>query len=149
MSTKTSLLIASDHAGFDLKEKFKASRQDIEWIDLGPENTERVDYPDYADRVCKRIISSNRMALERGVLICGSGQGMAMRANRYPQIRAALVWNLESVSLAREHNDANVLCLGSRLIDHDLALQVLEAFLRTEFAGGRHQDRVDKLCRMP
>lgn len=144
------LFVASDHAGFDLKERLKArlmwlDGRKIEWVDLGPTSDARVDYPDFADKVCSEVLKSGG----QGVLICGSGQGMAIRANRYRGIRAGLVWNMESVQLAREHNDINVLCLGARLVDHDLCEKMVESFIRTPFAGGRHADRVVKLGAAP
>lgn len=142
---KPKVLIASDHGGFDLKERFKKNLKDIEWIDLGTSDESRVDYPDYADRLCKSIATDGG----QGVLICGSGQGMAMRANRYRKIRAALVWSEESTLLARDHNDANVLCLGARLLDHQLAEKLVGIFLSTPFGGGRHKDRIDKLGLAP
>lgn len=152
--------IACDHGGFELKQKIVAqlksvsSERGYEIHDLGTDSTESVDYPDFAELVCKNIhpwtlIDSgkpeNSRLTEVGFLICGSGQGMAMRANKHPHIRAALCWNLESTKLSREHNDANVLCLGGRLIEHPLALQMVETFLTTPFAGGRHQQRVTKV----
>jgi ribose 5-phosphate isomerase B len=143
------LFIASDHAGFELKETLKKNLPQIEWIDLGPMDTSRVDYPDFADRLCKSILALPKAERGRGVLICGSGQGMAMRANRYSDIRAALVWNEESTMLSREHNDANVLCMGARMIAPALAEKLVGVFLNTSFAGGRHQDRVEKLGHPP
>jgi ribose 5-phosphate isomerase B len=137
------LLIASDHAGFDLKEKLVHEMSGVEWVDLGPSDSARVDYPDFADRLCQRVISDKTP----GVLICGSGQGMAIRANRHSGIRAALAWNEEVAKLSRGHNDANVLCLGARLIEPETAKQVIDAFLSTPFEGGRHADRVAKLER--
>lgn len=156
--------LAADHGGYDLKEKLKkhlillSSDLKISVEDMGPFTTESVDYPDYADLVCKKIhgfhlISTNSVStgpislpLETGILICGSGQGMAMRANKYSQIRAALCWNEESTRLSRQHNDANILCLGGRLLEHDLALKLSELFLTTHFEGGRHQGRINKVC---
>ncbi len=135
------LFIASDHAGLSLKEFLKNQRRDIEWIDLGPHNSDSVDYPDYADLVAKKVIASG----DRGILICGSGQGMCMRANKYSQIRAAMCWDTITTRLAREHNDANILCLGGRLIPFGLALEILDVFTKTEFLGGRHAARVEKL----
>ncbi len=155
--------LAADHGGFDLKEKIKkhlillSTEYKITVEDMGPYDTASVDYPDYADQVCKKIhgfqlLNSHPAAnaeialpLECGFLICGSGQGMAMRANKYAHIRAALCWNQESAQLARSHNDANILCLGGRLIDHDLALKMCDIFLNTHFEGGRHQRRVSKV----
>lgn len=136
-------LIASDHAGWELKEKIKKNFSQIEWVDLGTNNgSDPVDYPDFADYLCYGVEKSPQT---KGVLVCGSGQGVAIRANKFPWIRAALVWNTESTELARRHNDANVLCIGGRLIPHDIALQCVETFLKTEFEGGRHQNRVNKL----
>jgi ribose 5-phosphate isomerase B len=136
-----SIFIASDHAGFELKERIKKNLPQFNWTDLGPAGTDRVDYPDFADRVASRVARDGG----QGVLICGSGQGMAMRANRYKGVRAALVWNEESTKLSREHNDANVLCLGSRLLDPKLCEHLVELFLALPFAGDRHRDRVRKL----
>lgn len=153
--------LGADHAGHELKEKIKrelilkSSTLKIEVEDLGPFSTESVDYPDYADLVAKKIhgfqlVQSPNdpipLPAQVGILTCGSGQGMAMRANKYPHIRAALCWNEESAKLSRQHNDANILCLGGRLIDHDLALKIVEIFLSTSFEGGRHARRVHKMC---
>jgi ribose 5-phosphate isomerase B len=139
-----SLLIASDHGGWDLKEQIKSHFPSVEWIDLGPESKQQsVDYPDYADRVCSH--QSTYEDGPQGILICGSGQGMAMRANKFSHIRAALVWSEESAQLAREHNNANILCLGGRLLTKEIAFSCVKAFLETPFAGGRHQQRIDKL----
>lgn len=158
------VFLAADHGGYDLKEKIKkhlillSNDLKIEVEDLGPFGTESVDYPDYADLLCRKIHSFQLvngrhestgpipLPNEMGILVCGSGQGMAMRANKFPHIRAGLVWSPESTTLAREHNDANVLCLGGRLLPHDLALQLTEIFLTTHFAGDRHQKRVAKVC---
>lgn len=134
------IYIASDHAGFELKTFLMQNRKDFSWIDLGPTSDARVDYPDFANALVKKIADK-----DFGVLICGSGQGMAMRANRYPHIRAALCYNLESTKLARQHNDANVLCLGSRMISKEFALTVFDTFIHTPFEGGRHAERVKKL----
>lgn len=134
--------IASDHAGFRYKSELKARFPDIDWQDLGTDAEVSVDYPDYADRVA-RSIQDDESRL--GVLICGSGQGMAMRANRYPRVRAALAWNGEVARLARQHNNANVLCLGSRVMSLEACEEALRAFLNTPFEGGRHESRVRKL----
>jgi ribose 5-phosphate isomerase B len=142
---KAKLLIASDHAGYALKEYLLKSLPEIEWLDLGPTDSSRVDYPDYADRLAQRVAHDGG----QGVLICGSGQGMAIRANRYRGIRAALVWNEESVKLSRQHNDANVLCIGSRLLDPAHVASLVELFISTKFEGGRHQGRIDKLSLAP
>lgn len=138
----TAIFIASDHAGFELKEKLKVLAPDLPWQDLGPTDTTSVDYPDYANKVTTKVIGQ---PTSLGVLICGSGQGMAIRANRNPKIRAALCLTEEMASLARAHNNANVLCLGARLTDGKTAAAILESFLKTTFEGGRHERRVAKL----
>ncbi len=135
------LVIASDHAGFPLKEHLINQRRDIEWIDLGPHNTDSVDYPDYADHLAKKVIETGYKA----ILICGSGQGMCMRANKYSNIRAAMCWDTITTRLSREHNDANVLCLGGRLLPYGLVLDMIDVFTKTEFLGGRHEKRVQKI----
>lgn len=139
------LVIASDHAGFELKEYLKKSRPEIEWIDVGPYDTKSVDYPDYADLAVAKMKEHKAGA----VLVCGSGQGMCMRANKYPEIRAALVWDVVSTRLSREHNDSNVICVGGRMIPFGTALDILDTWLRTEFLGGRHEQRVKKVSSKP
>jgi ribose 5-phosphate isomerase B len=148
----TKIYIASDHAGFELKkqmvEALKASGSECEIVDLGPSTADSVDYPDFADKLCKTInpqIDATNLR-EFGVLICGSGQGMAMRANKYPHVRAALVYNDEITALSREHNNANIICLGSRFCTPEQALKWINIFKKTAFAGGRHQTRVAKLA---
>jgi ribose 5-phosphate isomerase B len=136
------ILIASDHAGFTLKQELISKFPNIKWTDLGPATESSVDYPDFASKLCQQIKTSGQL----GVLICGSGQGMAMRANKYLHIRAALCWNTEIAKLSREHNNANVLCLGSRFVSTDEAKAILNEFLNTTFAGGRHEARVQKMC---
>jgi ribose 5-phosphate isomerase B len=138
------LLIASDHAGFELKEKLKArlASRGVAFEDLGTQSSESVDYPDYARKVAGAIA---RGEAERGVLVCGSGQGMAMTANRFRGVRAALPFDEETARLSREHNDANVLALGGRVLPADTALRILEVWLETPFAGGRHAGRVKKI----
>ncbi len=136
------IMIASDHAGFELKNQVVSSLQDMNWKDMGPTSNSSVDYPDYADHIGKFIQNNPN---EKAVLICGSGQGMCMRANKYPNVRAALVYNAEIAQLSREHNDANVLCIGSRFMDLEQAQKIVKVFLETPFAGGRHQLRVDKI----
>jgi ribose 5-phosphate isomerase B len=137
------IFIASDHAGFELKKKIIQSFPSFEWVDLGPNNPDRVDYPDFADKVSKLVNKGEG----RGVLICGSGQGMAMRANKYPLVRAALCWSVEVTRLARHHNDANIICLGERVTPYDLAVEMVKVFFATDFEGGRHADRVKKISR--
>lgn len=138
------LLIASDHAGWALKERLKAllERRGLPYVDLGPADEGSVDYPDYAHKVAHAI---RRGEADRGVLVCGSGQGMAITANRHRGIRAALATDEETARLAREHNDANVLALGGRVVPADRAERILEAWLDTPFSGGRHARRVAKI----
>lgn len=139
------IFIACDHAALDLKLHLIGKFPFLPWKDLGTYTQESVDYPDYAQQVCMSMKEQLPDAL--GVLICGSGQGMNIKANRYPFIRAALCWNEEIAKLSREHNDANVLCLGARFIAPELAERILKTFIETEFEGGRHARRVDKLSK--
>lgn len=142
---KKQLMIASDHGGWELKEQIKSHFPEIEWMDLGPTNRESsVDYPDFADALCSKIKTSPSSE-PQGILVCGSGQGMAIRANKFSTVRAALVWNAESTRLSREHNNANILCLGERMLSPKTALECVKIFLETPFAGGRHAARVDKI----
>lgn len=145
-----------DHAGLDLKLKVIAAFPEIDWKDLGTHEISSVDYPDFANLVCAEVvgieaenkknnIQDSLSGPALGLLICGSGQGMAIRANRHPLVRAALCWNEDVAELSREHNNANILCLGARFISPDLAIKMLKKFLSTPFAGGRHQQRVEKL----
>ncbi len=139
------IAVASDHAGFELKQKivsWLAARPAYEALDLGPGNTERTDYPDWAARVAQAIASGEA---ERGVLICGSGIGISIAANKHPGIRAALVHDVTTARLCRAHNDANVLCMGQRIVGDEVAENALDAFLETTFAGGRHTGRVAKI----
>jgi ribose 5-phosphate isomerase B len=138
------LLVASDHAGFELKEKLKRAldAMGVAYRDLGPSTADPVDYPDNAHRLAEEI---SRGRAERGLLVCGSGQGMAMAANRHRGVRAALAADEETARLSREHNDANVLALGGRLVDHGRAERILKVWLDTPFAGGRHTGRVAKI----
>jgi ribose 5-phosphate isomerase B len=138
------LVIASDHAGFELKEKLKRALDGmgVAYRDLGVASADPVDYPDKAHALAEEV---SRGAAERGLLVCGSGQGMAMAANRHRGVRAALAADEETARLSREHNDANVLALGGRLVDHDRAERILAVWLATPFAGGRHAARVAKI----
>lgn len=146
-SSKTRVLIASDHAGPELKQALQAAMPEYEWIDLGPDvGATRVDYPDYARKLCDALRSGQA---ELGVLICGSGVGMCIAANKCRGIRAALVFNAKGAALAREHNDANVLCLGSRVTDVKTAVAAARAFLQTDFSSDeRHRVRVQKLQKL-
>ena len=144
MSEQTKVSIASDHAGFDLKDQIIKLLTDsgIVVIDRGPDNKDPVDYPDYASIVTNDIL--NKKA-HKGVLVCGTGQGMAIAANKKPGIRAALCYNSEITKLAREHNDANILTLGARVIDEETALSIVETFLNTDFESSRHARRINKI----
>lgn len=138
--------IASDHAGLETKDQLISFLREkkITVVDYGTNSADSVDYPDYANKVCAAVPTGSPTD-EFGVLICGSGQGMAMRANKFSHIRAALCWSVEIAKLSREHNDANVLCLAGRHIELSLNKAILEAFLATHFAGGRHSSRVAKI----
>lgn len=140
----TKIAIASDHAGPDLKEKIKAELENLgfEALDFGTNSGDSVDYPDYAKKVAEAIIAGEA---DKGVIICGSGIGISIAANRYKEIRAALCHNEETAKLSRLHNDANVLALGTRIVDDETALSCVRTFFSTDFEGGRHQRRIDKL----
>ena len=136
--------IASDHAGYKLKEAIKDHliNKNISTFDMGPYNDQSVDYPDYAKKL------GNRIKLKKsdvGILVCGSGTGMAITANKIKSIRAMVCYNLKSTRLSRQHNNANILALGSRLTKKKLSLQLVDVFLNTKFEGGRHLKRVKKI----
>ena len=143
MPTET-IAIACDHGGFDLKILLKSDLESAgyEVLDLGTDSDASVDYPEFGFALANAI---NEDKAGRGVLICGSGIGISIAANRYPNIRAALIHDALGARLCREHNDANVLCFGGRLIGPDVARDCLDIFLKTEFEGGRHARRVEKL----
>ncbi len=136
--------LGADHAGYELKEQVKRLLADlgIPYEDFGTISNDSVDYPDFAVQVGRGVGSGQ---FDRGILVCGSGIGMAMAANKVPGVRAASVGDLESARLSREHNDANVLAVGARITPPGLALEIVRTFLDTPFAGGRHQRRVDKI----
>ncbi len=138
------IALGADHAGFDLKEALKGwlleHRYEVQ--DVGTHSTEPVDYPDYAVQVGEAVASGKA---ERGVLICGTGVGMAMAANKVPGVRAAFCPDLFTARMSREHNDANVLTLGGRLMGRELAREILALWLATDFAGGRHATRLEKI----
>ena len=135
------IVIASDHAGFDLKEQLvKYFKNDYKFVDLGTNSLDSTDYPDFAHKLSKKVSKNDFF----GVLICESGIGMSIVANRYKKVRAALCLNEEMARLSREHNNANVLVLGSRLISAAEAIKCLIVFLDTNYEGGRHQARLDK-----
>ena len=136
--------LSSDHAGFNLKEKIKKFliKKKIKVIDLGPKNNKSVDYPDYAKKVAKNV-STKKSNI--GILICGSGTGMAMSANKFKKIRAAVCYNKASTRLSRQHNNANIMALGSRLTKRSDVMKLVNVFLNTKFEGGRHLRRVNKV----
>ena len=138
------VILASDHAGFKLKEIIKKylikKRKKV--LDLGTKNSKSVDYPDYAHSLARRVKSKND---QLGVLICGSGTGMAMTANKHKNIRAALCYDIKSTRLSRKHNNANVMAIGARLTKKNVALKCVSTFLKTNYEGGRHERRVKKI----
>jgi len=140
----TKVLIASDHAGYEIKELIKKLllRLQIDYADLGPDSGNSVDYPDFAIQLASLI---GRGESELGILVCGTGIGMQIAANKVPGVRAALAWNEETAQLARQHNNANVLTVGARTTPAATIERIVETFLTTKFEGGRHQLRLDKI----
>ena len=140
----STVALGADHAGFELKEALKGWLIDhgYQVLDLGTHGSESVDYPDYAAEVAEAVAVGK---VERGVLLCGTGIGMAMTANKVPGIRAAPCADLYTARMSREHNDANILTLGGRLMEPDMAVEILQLWLETEFAGGRHARRLGKI----
>ena len=138
------IFISSDHAGFKLKETIKdyLRNKKVKFEDLGPKDDRSVDYPDYAHKVARKVKSRKSNV---GILVCGSGTGMNIAANKHKNIRAAQCFNLKSTKLSRLHNDANIITLGSRLITKKNALKFVSVFLNTKFDGGRHLRRVKKI----
>ena len=138
------IFISSDHAGYKLKESIKdyLKTKKIKFQDLGPNNDNRVDYPDYAHKVARKV---KLKKTNIGILVCGSGTGMNIAANKHKNIRAAQCFNIKSTKLSRLHNDANIITLGSRLITKKNALKFVSIFLNTKFDGGRHLKRVKKI----
>ena len=138
------IAIGSDHGGVELKdfvvEKLRAKGIEVE--DLGTKGTESVDYPDFGRLVAEKVAQGEA---ERGILMCTNGIGMSILANKFPGVRAALVYDLKAAKMSREHNNANILVLGGGWVDKSLAERILDVWLETEFAGGRHQRRVDKI----
>ena len=137
------IIIASDHAGYRLKETIKKFliKKKRNVLDLGTNNTNSVDYPDFAHALSKKMNNNNHF----GILICGSGTGMVITANKHKNIRAALCYNNKSTKLSRQHNDANVIVLGSRFTKQNIAIKCVNTFLKTNFEGGRHLKRVKKI----
>jgi ribose 5-phosphate isomerase B len=143
---KKVLALGSDHAGYELKELLKKYLTDkgFEVKDFGTGSNRSVDYPDFAHPVAKAV---NDNEIETGILICGSGNGVNIVANKYPKVRAALCWRKELAELARLHNNANILSLPARFISFEEAIKIVDLFLATPFAGGRHQERIDKISK--
>jgi ribose 5-phosphate isomerase B len=139
------IALASDHAGYTEKERLKALLMDlgVEFDDLGTASEESVDYPDYARKVAEQVAHGR---VEQGLLVCGSGTGMAITANKVPGVRAAVAWSEEIARLARQHNNANVLAIGARTTPPDEIPKIVRAWFATEFEGGRHAARVEKIC---
>ncbi|MGP8214719.1 MAG: ribose 5-phosphate isomerase B [Bacteroidia bacterium] len=138
------IAIGADHAGYELKEKVKAYllKEGIEVTDFGTSSAERADYPDFAHPVANAV---EKREADLGIVICGSGNGVNMTANRHPGVRSALCWKEEIALLARQHNDANVMALPARFMDENEAEKCVDAFISTPFEGGRHTDRVRKI----
>lgn len=138
------IAIGADHAGFEEKEKVKVAldKMGVEYTDMGTDSTASVDYPDFARKVGEAVADGE---YDRGILVCGSGTGMAIAANKVPGIRAAVAWNEEIAKLSRQHNDANVLALAARFIPDEEQEKIVKAWLATDFEGGRHERRVEKI----
>ncbi len=141
------IALGSDHAGYEVKETVKAILEELglEYEDFGTYSADSVDYPDFAGKVAEAV-SENRF--ERGLLVCGSGIGMSIVANKFPGVRAAVCHNVETARLSREHNDANVLAIGARMTPANTIREMVRTFFSTEFAGGRHGGRVDKIKKL-
>jgi ribose 5-phosphate isomerase B len=140
----TKICIASDHAGYVLKEKIKdyLIKKSISITDIGPFSMISVDYPDYAKKVSKRLLLGKS---DVGILVCGSGTGMAITANKFKGIRAAQCYSKSSTILSRKHNNSNIICMGSRMLKYQDAFKYVTYFLNTKFEGGRHQKRINKI----
>ena len=138
------LFISSDHAGFNLKEEIKKNfRKKYSFVDLGTYNSKTsVNYPDYAHKLCKKVSKNSKNI---GILVCGSGMGMSMAANRHKKIRAAVCYSAKNTKLSRLHNNANIITLGSRLTKKNIAFKCIDIFVNTKFEGGRHKKRVKKI----
>ena len=138
------IALGADHAGFEEKEKVKRTLEElgIEYEDMGTMTAESVDYPDYAQKVAESVASGK---YEQGLLVCGSGTGMAIAANKVKGVRAAVAWAPEIASLARQHNDANILSLPARFLTESQSADIVKAFFESDFEGGRHGKRVDKI----
>ncbi|MFC5271031.1 ribose 5-phosphate isomerase B [Adhaeribacter terreus] len=142
---KLKIAIGGDHAGFEYKKLLTKQLEEKghEVKDFGPFSDASVDYPDHVHPLAKAI---NEKEFNFGILICGSGNGVAMTANKYPQVRAALCWLPELAKLSREHNNANILCIPARFVSEEMASEMTKLFLETDFEGGRHENRVNKIA---
>ncbi|MFZ3089778.1 MAG: ribose 5-phosphate isomerase B [Nitrospirota bacterium] len=138
------IAVGSDHAGYELKEKIAEhlKNQDLTVEDYGTNGNNSVDYPDFAMTVAEAV-SQGR--IDRGILICGTGIGMSIAANKFPHVRAALCYDVYSAEMSRRHNNANILVLAGRVLKSDLAINMVDVWLKTEFEGGRHKSRIDKI----
>jgi ribose 5-phosphate isomerase B len=138
------IALAADHAGYEEKEKIKQTLDElgVEYVDMGTDSCESVDYPDYARKVAAAV---SRGEFDQGLLVCGSGTGMAIAANKFPGVRAAVAWSPDIARLAREHNDANVLSLPARFVSEEESAKIVKAWMGAHFEGGRHQRRVEKI----
>ena len=141
------IALAADHAGYEEKEKIKATLDElgVEYVDMGTTSTDSVDYPDYAQKVGEAVTKGG---FDQGLLVCGSGTGMAIAANKVKGVRAAVAWSPEIARLARQHNDANVLSLPARFMSAGDAAEVVKAWFGAEFEGGRHEKRVEKMMEL-
>jgi ribose 5-phosphate isomerase B len=144
LDLKKPIAIGSDHAGFEYKAMLKThlSSQGFEVIDMGTHDTLSVDYPDFAHPVARSVESGETGF---GILICGSANGVAITANKHNGVRAAICWAKELAELARQHNDANIICIPARFVEESVAISMVDAFMSTPFEGGRHQNRVNKI----
>ena len=138
------IFISSDHAGYMLKEQIKKRfKKKYRFLDLGTDNSKKsVNYPDYAHKLCRKVSNNSK---NMGILVCGSGMGMSMAANRHKKIRAAVCYSVKNTKLSRLHNNANIITLGSRLTKKNTAFKCIEVFMKTKFEGGRHNKRVKKI----
>ncbi len=141
-SKKRIIAIGADHAGYEYKEILKDALSEIEVKDFGTNSSDSVDYPDYAHPVADAV---EKGEAELGILFCGSANGVAITANKHQGIRAAICWNEEIAELARKHNDANILCIPARFVSSEQAKAITQKFMSTEFEGGRHENRINKI----
>jgi ribose 5-phosphate isomerase B len=146
MVKKMKIIIGSDHGGFELKELIKQSLSEdmrIDFYDVGTFSSESVDYPAFGSIVAQKV---QRGEFERGILICGTGIGMSIVANRFPKVRAALCHDVYTARMSREHNDSNILIIGGRVTGKDVAMEIVKVWITSEFQGGRHQQRLEKIA---